>query len=408
MTVMTTATKTGYSGDGVTVTFPVPFKFTLAADLRVYISDDTGVLYPQVLSLDYTVSGAGLATGGAVIMKAAVLVGQSIVIERSTMLLQDADYVENDGFPAETHERVLDKIVMAVQESVDGALAALRGSPLDGGERIADMPPASARAGRYLCFDGAGHPIVSDGVPGPLPLPGYLYGLELSVNISVLASQIFVAKGVATSFAGNATINIGSPQVLNFAIGGLGGLDTGIKAAKRWYHVFAISKADGVSGVIASLSSAMPLLPAGFVHYRRIGAVATDASAALIPFSQSGDYFLWWFPINDISVTNVGAVEASFTLSSPPGVRTTVMISGYVLHSVTPSVPVYMHSPDVVPMAAGGRACTAVTAPTAGAAAGFSTQIRTDDLGRIAAVSNTANTTLYLNTNGWIDTRGRI
>lgn len=110
MTVTATSSRVEYAGNGVTVAFTVPFYFLENADLKVY---KDGTL--QTITTHYTVSGAGNSAGGTVTFLSAPAVSQSIVIFRDPSMAQDADYVENDPFPAQSHERALDKLTMIAQ-----------------------------------------------------------------------------------------------------------------------------------------------------------------------------------------------------------------------------------------------------------------------------------------------------
>lgn len=68
---------------------------------------------------------------------------------------------------------------------------------------------------------------------------------------------------------------------------GAGGLDTGAKAANTWYHLWAISNGT-LDRLLFSTSATLPLMPSGYSHKTRLGAVRTDASGNIIPFKQRG------------------------------------------------------------------------------------------------------------------------
>lgn len=114
MTVSTTTSRVEYAGNGSTVAFSVPFYFLASADLKVY---KAGTL--QTLTTHYTVSGAGNPAGGTVTFLSAPTTGQAVVIFRDPALTQNTDYVPNDPFPAESHERALDRLTMIAQRNRD-------------------------------------------------------------------------------------------------------------------------------------------------------------------------------------------------------------------------------------------------------------------------------------------------
>jgi hypothetical protein len=58
----------------------------------------------------------GNGSGGNVTLVTGATASDTITIIRSVPLTQETDYVENDSFPAETHEEALDKLTMQIQE----------------------------------------------------------------------------------------------------------------------------------------------------------------------------------------------------------------------------------------------------------------------------------------------------
>lgn len=133
MTVSTTTSRADYTGNGVTTAFTVPFYFldnTHLLVLRTQIS--TGAITTLTLSADYTVTGAGVAAGGTVTCLSAPTSDQKLSILRNIPLTQLTHYVENDPFPAASHERALDQLTMEVQqvnEAVGRALTLAKNTP---------------------------------------------------------------------------------------------------------------------------------------------------------------------------------------------------------------------------------------------------------------------------------------
>lgn len=105
MTVSTTNVKNSYTGNGSQTTFAITFQYQSAA--QVYVKVD-GVLKSS--PADYSIVGAN------VVFVTAPAATKPVVIYRQTVLTQTADYLDNAAFPAETHEAVLDKLMMIVQE----------------------------------------------------------------------------------------------------------------------------------------------------------------------------------------------------------------------------------------------------------------------------------------------------
>ncbi len=134
MTVSSTQNSVTYAGNGSSVNFAVPFYFLADAHLRVVRRAADGAETLQVITTNYTVTGAGNPSGGQVAMLVAPPTGTTLTIRRVVPATQEVDYVTNDAFPAETHERALDKLTMlagGLAESMSRALV-LRETDVDG------------------------------------------------------------------------------------------------------------------------------------------------------------------------------------------------------------------------------------------------------------------------------------
>lgn len=74
---------------------------------------------------------------------------------------------------------------------------------------------------------------------------------------------------------------------------GASGLDAGVVAVSTWYHYYVIwNPTTDARSLIFSLSAVAPLLPAGYTHFARSGAIRSDANASNkfpIKFTQSGN-----------------------------------------------------------------------------------------------------------------------
>lgn len=116
MTVSSSTNKVSYAGNGLTLNFAVNFYFLENSHLKVVLRNTDGSEVIQVLDINYTVTGAGNLAGGTVTMLIAPPSGSTLVIVRNVPATQETDYLANDPFPAESHERALDKLTMIVQQ----------------------------------------------------------------------------------------------------------------------------------------------------------------------------------------------------------------------------------------------------------------------------------------------------
>ncbi len=134
MTVSNQTSKNVYVGNGATVLFAYTFRIFADSDLEITIQDtsvDPQTEITLVLNTDYTVTGADSPTGGDVTLlltgqlSAAPSATDNITIRRNLPIIQPTDYVENDPFPANSHEKELDRgrmIDQQIQEEVDRSL----------------------------------------------------------------------------------------------------------------------------------------------------------------------------------------------------------------------------------------------------------------------------------------------
>lgn len=130
----------------------------------------------------------------------------------------------------------------------------------------------------------------------------YKQGGKISVASNTTLS---VTACLTRSLPNNLDINIGdyfgenagpNATIINGAVNGLNGLDTGTLAASKVYAVYAIADQAGYnpSGLLLSLSTSTPQLPNGtfpsnYNSYKRIGWAVTDSSVHFLVINCSGD-----------------------------------------------------------------------------------------------------------------------
>ncbi len=116
MTVSSETIRKSYAGDGSQDTFPYTWKIYAETDLLVVERDDTTLVETeQVLNTDYTVTGVDDDDGGNVVAASAPASGKTWVIKLDLPFTQLTDWVENDPFPADTHEDAADRSVKLAQ-----------------------------------------------------------------------------------------------------------------------------------------------------------------------------------------------------------------------------------------------------------------------------------------------------
>ena len=107
-------------------------------------------------------------------------------------------------------------------------------------------------------------------------------------------TTVNIEPGTAKNVAGNLVMDLGATTVINFAINGAGGLDTGALAANNWYYGWLIGDSTETNAptVIGSLASTFaglsPNLPAGYDRGRRAAAYRSNPVGNLREFKQLG------------------------------------------------------------------------------------------------------------------------
>lgn len=121
MTILNENNKKIYTGTGTSV---FAYDFQINDDDEILVEEITissGVSRTLTKTSDYTVDGVGDSGGGNVTLTASAFPSgltalYKLVITRNVPFTQTTDYVENDPFPAETHEAALDRLVMMIQQ----------------------------------------------------------------------------------------------------------------------------------------------------------------------------------------------------------------------------------------------------------------------------------------------------
>jgi len=162
MTVSSSVNKVQYAGNSATLVFPVNYYFLENSHLKVILRTAAGIETVQTLTTNYTVTGAGNPAGGSVTMLVAPVTGTTLTIVRNVPATQETDYLANDPFPAESHERALDKLTMLVQENEEFINRAIQIPQTDSTSINTIVPSSTVRAAKLLGFDADGSVAISD------------------------------------------------------------------------------------------------------------------------------------------------------------------------------------------------------------------------------------------------------
>lgn len=154
-------------------------RYFSSSDLRLWEVTSIGVKHELTLGVHYTVSG------NAITLNSRHGTGSSrIVVFHNPRAIQSTDYVDNDGFPADSHENALDRLtvkVRSLEEKIDRAISFDFADPED------QTPPSNSvplepRRGRVLAFD-------YDGAPEP-GVSTYILEALINLNAQKLVEGI--------------------------------------------------------------------------------------------------------------------------------------------------------------------------------------------------------------------------
>lgn len=157
MTVTTTTRDVSYNGNGAITVFAIPFEFF---EISVILVDATSNSQTWSENVHYTVTG-GNGSSGTLTVKTSPTdytpqTGETLIIKRITEKTQTTKYVENDDFPAASHEGALDRLTMIAQETADDALVSQAGGYLLGAnatDPIVDLYGVALNKNGYVHFN---------------------------------------------------------------------------------------------------------------------------------------------------------------------------------------------------------------------------------------------------------------
>ena len=158
MTVTNTNRDAKYTGTGANTALPTTFTFIDSDDVQV-ISRVTATGADTTLTegVHYNVTGGDYATGTVTPIDGATDFPSTVTwtLKRVTDRTQQTDYVENDAFPAESHEQALDKLTYLQQEASEDADRALKFRSTESGVTT-DLPASDDLQSMYLGVDSTG------------------------------------------------------------------------------------------------------------------------------------------------------------------------------------------------------------------------------------------------------------
>ncbi len=116
MAIVTTDNKVTYTITSGVTDYAFNFPIIKDEDLTVVVYDTNNNSTTLTLNTDYSVTGAGDENGGHITLLSSQTAGYTLLIYREVEETQETRYTEGDPFPAEEHEKALDKLTMITQQ----------------------------------------------------------------------------------------------------------------------------------------------------------------------------------------------------------------------------------------------------------------------------------------------------
>lgn len=354
----------------------------------------TDRLTPITRAADGSSTPASFSTAATVQLRVTKAAMQQFVQQGASVL---TPYIAGDTLYASAND-TLAKLAIGVR----GAILRITSSTLPG----------------WLAVGSKGSFLTSDGTdPSWTTVPGLLWGLTLTNDGSDATNDLDIAVGSAADATNADTLTLASALVkqtdVAWAVGtNAGGLDTGA-VGNSTYHVWLIKRTDtGVVDALFSLSATAPTMPASYTLKRRIGSIVR-AGGAIKLFVQDGDKFVWKVPVTDVTAANPGTSAVTRTLTVPTGIRVEaiVNVAGAGTGSAGGPGAIFVSDLSITDTGASINVFSIVGTDAAASASYTGATVRcftnTSAQVRSRLGSSDATTTLYMNTEGWIDRRGR-
>lgn len=189
------APRVQYLADGIQSAFTFPFGIFRFADLEVWQDEilQTG---------GYSVSGAGVSTGGVALFAVPPAAGTRITLRRRLCIARTTDYQTDGLIRAKTLNDELDYQVAALQQVAEGVERAVRRAPTSAAATDLTLPEPVAGKAIGWNVDGTG--LTND----PAEFASAVANVTAQAGIATAQAGIATTQaGIATTQAGNAGIS---------------------------------------------------------------------------------------------------------------------------------------------------------------------------------------------------------
>lgn len=326
MSIGSTINRNDYTGDGGTSVYNYGFYILQDSDLTVITRDTSGVETQLTLNTDYTVSGAGSASGGSITLTAGNLTsGYAITIRRKRPLTQQTDIRNQGDYYPEVHEDAFDHFVMIAQQQQDDIDRSIR-VPQTYSSLNVELPTPVAN--RLLGWDASASAIANFASAGEIITTSFSESLLDDANAQTARTTLgFSGSGgtvataniedLAVTNAKLAASAVTYPKITSSILTNQSIINTGLEVSVAGNAMtIALKQADGSTNATSTSPSAIVFRSStattgGNVTRTVTGALSmTVSSGSTLGTASSSDHYLYVYAID-----NAGSVELAVSMS---------------------------------------------------------------------------------------------
>lgn len=208
MTITSAPVRQSFDGDGSVTAFAIPWKYFAKSDVVVTLRDSSNVEALQIISTHYTLTAAGVDSGGTCTMVTAPATGEVLVITLDPPNTQASPLPPGGPFPSSTVENALDKLTQLVanlDERFNRAMLVPETDTQIGANLL--IPIDSDRATKFLGWDSNGKVIAASSVSNDVTITSFMETL-LDDADAVAGRQTLLLDKSGADIASAATIDL--------------------------------------------------------------------------------------------------------------------------------------------------------------------------------------------------------
>jgi hypothetical protein len=197
MTVSSLTNRVSYQGTAtINQAMSIPFPYLDDTDLVVIETvTATGAETTMVAGVDYGV----IDVSSFLVTLVEVPAARTWTITRATPITQPTDYIENDSFPADSHETALDRATLIARDLQEQADRSIHFPPTESTSMSGELPNAIDRASTYLAFGADGSITASALTTGTASVSTYGQTLIDDTTAAAARDTLEIKSGASTA-----------------------------------------------------------------------------------------------------------------------------------------------------------------------------------------------------------------